>query len=285
MSDANDRWLLARAASVTSQFGEDGIIDAALDRLPSRDRWCVEFGAGDGEALSNTWNLVRHHGYGAVLIEADAPRFAALAAAHRGHPRVIRLQRRVGFEPDDSLDVLLADTAVPSDFDLLSVDIDGNEYHVWDAVRDYRPKLVVIEFNPTVPIGVPFVQARRHGVMHGASAASLIELAATKGYALVATTVVNAVFVDARYFDAFGIADNSEATLRPDLRLVTHFFTGYDGRAFLHGARELPWHGVPLSAARAQPLPWWLRAWPGHYGPMRHLALRAYRRLRRLAAR
>ena len=281
MHDSNDRWLLGRAATVTSQNGEDGIIEAALDRLPTRDRWCVEVGAGDGVALSNTWNLVQRHGYGAVLIEADAQRFAALAGAHRGIPRVIRLQRRVGFDADDSLDALLADTPVPRDFDLLSVDIDGNDYHVWDAVRHYRPKLVVIEFNPTVPIGVPFVQVRRHGVQHGASAASLIQLASRKGYALVAATVVNAVFVDARYFSAFGIADNSEATLRVDLSWVTHIFSGYDGRVFLQGAQRLPWHELPLSAARVQQLPCWLRAWPEDYGPARRLALHVYRHLRR----
>ncbi len=51
---------------------------------------------------------------------------------------------------------------------------------------------------------------------------------------------------------------------------------------FLQGAQRLPWHELPLSAARVQQLPCWLRAWPEDYGPARRLALHVYRHLRRV---
>jgi len=284
MSGTGDRWLIERAAAVTSQFGEDGIIEAALERLPTRDRFCVEFGAWGGKDLSNTWNLIQNHGYGAVLIESERDRFEDLKRAHPGNDRVYPVHSLVGFDAHDGLDAVLAPTPAPRDFDVLSIDIDGNDYHVWEAIKSYRPKLVVIEYNPTVPCGVEFVQERKHGVMQGASCASLVKLAQQKEYDLVATTAVNAFFVDRRYFAAFGINDNSEANLRPDQRWVTHFFTGYDGRTFLRGGGELPWHAMPLSQSRAQQLPWFLRDWFQNYGPVRRTAWRVMRRWRALRA-
>jgi hypothetical protein len=285
MPGTGDRWLLEQGASVTSQFGEDGILEAALARLPTRDRFCVEFGAWGGKALSNTWNLIRNHGYAAVLIECDRDRFEDLKGAHPGNDRVHPVRSLVGFDAADGLDAVLAPTPAPRDFDLLSIDIDGNDYHVWDAVEGYRPKLVVIEFNPTVPCGVEFVQERKHGVMQGASCASLVKLARRKDYELVATTLVNAFFVDRCYFPAFGISDNSEANLRPDQSWVTHLFTGYDGRTFLRGAGALPWHSLPVSESRAQQLPWFLRDWYENYGPVRRTAWRLLRRWRTLNVR
>jgi hypothetical protein len=285
MPNTGDRWLIERAKAVTSQYGEDGIIEAALERLPARDRFCVEFGAWGGKDLSNTWNLIRNHEYGAVLIECEPDRFEELKREHAGNQGVHPLRSLVGFDAHDGLDSVLAPTPAPLDFDVLSIDIDGNDYHVWDATRRYRPKLVVIEYNPTVPCGVEFVQERKHGVMQGASLASLIELARQKDYELVATTVVNAFFVDRSYFPAFGISDNSELNLRPDQRWVTHFFTGYDGRTFLRGGGQLPWHAMPLSQSRAQQLPWFLRDWFQNYGPVRRTAWRVMRRWRSMVER
>ena len=83
-----------------SQNGEDGIIEALLDQLPERNRWCVEFGAWDGEHLSNCANLIRNHDYSAVLIEASPERFRDLQATWQQHSRVTRLNAFVGFRPD-----------------------------------------------------------------------------------------------------------------------------------------------------------------------------------------
>ena len=127
--------------------------------IGASDGWCVEFGAWDGRHASNTYALISDAGYSAVLIESDPARFAALQRTHAGRSGVIALRRVVGFEGPDRLDRILAETPVPRDFDLLSIDIDGNDFHVWDAVEDYRPKLVVIEFNPTVPNEVDFASS------------------------------------------------------------------------------------------------------------------------------
>jgi len=268
----------AFAANVASQFGEDGIIERILAVIGECNGWCVEFGAWDGERCSNTFNLFTHKGYSAVLIEADPQRFQALARRFAENPNVLPLNAWVGFEAADNLDSLLAPTPTPTDFDLLSIDIDGNDYHAWKAISRYRPKVVVIEFNPTIPSEVEFVQHPDPRLTHGASLLSLAKLGASKGYELVAVTLANALFVERRFFPLFGLADNRLATLRSDTSLVTYLFSGYDGQVFLSGCGRLPWHDVPYRADRMQVVPAWLRRYPDRYDRLRRILARLYGR-------
>ncbi len=206
--------LLEFQENVTSQCGEDGVIRRALGVIGQRDGWCVEFGAADGRYASNTHTLITREEYSAVLIESDAGLFDELERAYRQRPAVTTLHKHVGFEGPDRLDAILAQTPIPNDFDLLSIDIDGNDYHVWEALSEYRPKLVVIEFNPTIPNEVDFVQARDASVAQGSSLTALARLAGSRGYRLIHATTVNGFFVDEKYFDQFAIADDSPASLR-----------------------------------------------------------------------
>lgn len=272
--------LSAYESNVTSQCGEDGVIGHALEVIGERDHWCVEFGAADGRYASNTYVLINREGYSAVLIESDLDQFEALARNYAGRGGVTVVHRQVGFEGPDRLDAILARTPVPRDFDLLSIDIDGNDYHVWDALHDYRPKLVVVEFNPTIPNEVEFVQPRDLAVAQGSSLSALARLANAKGYRLIHATVVNAVFVDERYFPRFGIENDSPAALRADLSLVTWLFQTYDGRVHVEGYRRLRWHDVPLNPRRWQQVPPGLRGFPPAFGRRRQRVWRIWRALR-----
>lgn len=274
-----DDWLSGYARNASSQFGEDGILEKVLEVIGDANSWCVEFGAWDGVVYSNTHQLVVEKGYSAVLIEADPDRFQELCATYRDRHGVVPVNRFVGFGGHDNLDAILKATDIPLDFDVLSIDIDGNDYHVWEATKRYRPKVVVIEFNPTVPSSVEFVQPRDVGVAQGSGVASIAELGRRKGYELVALTTANAILVDSCYFGLFGIEDNSPASLRRDESAITHVFHGYDGTIFVRGNRRLIWHELPLDEARFQQLPRGLRRYPDAYGRLARLRLRVYRRL------
>jgi hypothetical protein len=274
------RWLLEFKRNVYSQSGEDGVLERVLDLLPEKNAWCVEFGAWDGIHLSNVRNLTETRGYAAVLIEADAARFVTLQANVASNPKIIALRRLVGFGADDNLDTILRQTPVPRDFDLLSIDIDGNDYHVWKALSSYAPKVVCVEFNPTIPTEIDFVQPADPSVNQGASLLALTHLAAEKGYELVAVLISNAVFVKAEYFPLFEIDDNAPAALREDLSLVTQMFVGYDGRIFLRGAQRLPWHGLPLKENSMQALPKIVRRYPVSYSLLQRILFRCYRALK-----
>ena len=273
-------WLLEHRRDVYSQTGEDGIIEKILELLPDHNKWCVEFGAWDGLFLTNTRNLIESKQYSAVLIEADARKFQDLQENHRHRDNVITINRFVGFTEKDNLDQILGNTPIPDDFDLLSIDIDGNDYHVWEAIESYRPKVVVIEFNPTIPTDVRFVQPREPSVSQGSSLSALVELGRTKGYELVSVLPFNAFFVKREYYDRFEIESNSPHVLRTDSSFVTHLFCGYDGTIFLEGSCRLPWHNMPLKPSKVQHLPRFLRAFPGNYNVLQKAALW----LRRLVA-
>jgi hypothetical protein len=264
-------------ANIASQCGEDGVIAHALDLVGDRNRWCVEFGAADGTYASNTFALIDQEDYSAVLIEADGTLFEALQRRHAQSPRVHVLHKLVGFEGPDRLEAILATTPVPHDFDLLSIDIDGNDFHVWEALETYRPKLVVVEYNQTIPNEIDFVQPRDMAVMQGSSLTALTRLAHTKGYRLIHATVVNGIFVDQAYFARFEIPDDDPAALRADLSHVTWLFQTYDGGVHLVGNQRARWHDVALGSWRFQVVPRWLRGFPPAFSPGRRLVWRVWR--------
>jgi hypothetical protein len=177
-----------------SQNGEDGVIEEICRRLSITAGWSVEFGAWDGRHLSNTFNLVAHQNWQGVFLEMDPARYESLLVTKSAFPgRFHTLCARVGWEGEDRLDHLLAQTPLPADFELLSIDIDSYDYEVWNSLENYRPKIVLIESNVQFRPGV----FQRHNPPHAiaASFSSLVELGRVKGYQLVCHTG-NCIFVE-----------------------------------------------------------------------------------------
>ncbi|WP_165229474.1 FkbM family methyltransferase [Aquisphaera insulae] len=269
-------WLKEHQRNVYSQAGEDGIVQKILELLPQNDGWCVEFGAWDGVELSNTRNLIRNRGYSAVLIEGSVERFRALQRNCASDPNTIAINTFIGFEKDNDLDRVLASTPIPPDFDFLSIDIDGNDYHIWRGMSAYRPKAVCIEFNPTIPPQLRFVQPADPRVNQGASLLSLVELGKEKGYELVSASRFNAFFVRAEDFPLFEIEDNRPEALWTDLESITYLFSGYDGRVFLQGSRKFPWHKIAFRETRVQHLSRFLQSYPGNYTILQMIGFAIY---------
>lgn len=275
----DSRWLLEHSRNVYSQCGEDGIIEKVLELIPDTDRWCVEFGAWDGRHMSNTCRLTEECGYSAVLIEGSESKAESLKAHYAGNARIHPIHRFVGYSASDNLDSILSTTPIPVDFDVLSIDIDGNDFHVWQATERYRPKIVLIEFNPTIPTEVDFVQEASPHVTQGCSLLALVRLGKAKGYELVSVTLCNAIFVKREYFAAFGIADNRPEVLRADLSAVTWLFSGFDGQVILHGSQNLPWHNLRIRTTHVQQMPAFFRLYPHSFGRLRKTAFKVYKKV------
>jgi hypothetical protein len=258
-------WLLEHKKNIYSQSGEDGIIAKILETLPVTDKWCVEFGAWDGIHLCNTRNLIESYQYSSVLIEASKAKFSDLQKNYDGRKNIYLVNQFVGFKENDNLDNILRNTPIPKNFDFLSIDIDGNDYYVWKVVKEYRPKVVCIEFNQTIPTGVDFIQDADPAINQGCSVCSLVSLGKEKGYELVSISTCNAFFVDEQYFESFEIINNQVSTLRLDLDQITHIFVGYDGKIFLSGRQKLPWHNVEIKASDIKVLPKFLQKYSGNY--------------------
>ena len=204
--------------SVFSQFGEDGVIERLLALIEPSSKYAVEFGASEGIALSNVRNLLVNRGWSGLMIEGDDQRAGRLAENYRTMPQV---QTRSAYVFPGNVETLFDHAGVPKDLDVLSIDIDSNDYYVWRAIHDYRPKIVVIEYNPGYPPPSRAVVAF-HPFNHwdgsdyyGASIQAMYELGREKGYELVhvESSGANLFFVDRPYFERLGIRDNSPARM------------------------------------------------------------------------
>lgn len=229
------------AKSVYAQGAEEDMLRRVFERVEPRRRFCVEFGAGDGLRNSNTALLLRERGWRGVMIEASDYRFQQLRAHWGGDERARIVHAKV---LPDTVERLFKEAGVPADLDLLSIDIDGNDYHVWRAIERYRPQVVVVEYNP-------YYEPPKRWVMkynadhawdgtsyYGASLESLAHLGRAKGYELLCCDRQgnNAFFVARDLFARFGVEDNRpEVLYRPAMYKVRFlgnntFVTGHPYR-------------------------------------------------------
>ena len=261
-ADKENDWLISYMRNVTSQTGEDGIIEKIFEIIKENDKWCVEFGAWDGKKFSNTWTLIKNKGWFGVLLEGDSERYKQLLMTYKDNPKVTCINKFVEFEGLYCIDNILSKIPIPKYFDLLCIDVDGNDYHIWDSMALYQPKVVVIEFNPSIPNDIDFIQPKNMNINQGSSLLSIFNLGREKGYELVATTIVNAIFVDRQYFGLFGINDNSLSILHKGHEYHTRLYQLFDGTLVLEGCNRLIWHGIEIGQESIQVLPRFLRFYP-----------------------
>ena len=260
------------ANNIWSQFGEDGIIQKVFEILPKQEvNWCVEFGAWDGKHLSNTHELISNYSWKGVLIEGNKKKIPDLEKTYKNSNNVTLINKLINFEGVDTLDNILKPSNIPFDFELLSIDIDGNDYHIWESIKNYSPKVVIIEFNPSIPSDVEFVQEKEFSVNHGSSLLSLIKLGKLKGYEIIATTLCNGFFVRKEYYNLFEMPDNSITNIWDSESQHPRIFQLYDGTLVLTEEFKLIWSNDYVKKYDLQKLPRFLRHfsdspnWKGFY--------------------
>lgn len=186
---------------VHSQNGEDGVIAEVFQRIGIENQCFVEIGASDGH--ENNSALLVQLGWRGLWVEGDSNATARARERFAAEIRADRLEVKNALVTAENIEDLLTDAALPTEFDLFSIDVDGNDYHLWEAIRRFRPRAVVIEYNAAIPPSVDWVPdydptSSWDGTSwSGASLAALERLGREKGYSLVGceTSGVNAVFV------------------------------------------------------------------------------------------
>lgn len=211
-----------------SQNGEDGIIQAIFAMIGMTNRYYVEFGVEDGSEC-NTRYLRKRKGWQGLLMDGS-----------HNNPQ-INLHRE--FITAENIEDLFAKYHVPKEFDLLSIDIDGNDYWVWKAIRSYHPRVVIIEYNAclpyaptvTIPYDPRFTWDRTD--YYGASLSALVALGREKGYRLVATdrNGVNAFFVKDDLVAGHFLVQSPEILYHPAA------FKGKTGNRHPHDPQNRPW--------------------------------------------
>jgi hypothetical protein len=186
---------------VFSQSGEDGIIAEIFRRIGTTNKVFVECAPGNG-LESNTLYLMTL-GWTGLWIEANPKHARAIRTAFAKPLKDGALSLQNQFATADNIESLLDKASVRADFDFLSIDIDRNDYWIWQKIRRYHPRVVAIEYNAIWPPGCNWVveynaQATWDGTSNcGASLTALEALGAEKGYQLVGCTLAgtNTFFV------------------------------------------------------------------------------------------
>ena len=189
---------------VTSQFGEDGILQFLTHHVPCPDRRFVEFGVEDFRE-ANCRFLIERDPWKGLVMDGDPHLKARLATQPLYWAR--HLVGRTAFITAENINELLTEEGFTGDLGLLSIDIDGNDYWVWKAISVVSPRIVSIEYNSVFgasqPVVVPyqsdFTRQKAHfsWLYAGASLPALCHLAEALGYAFVGSNSAgnNAFFV------------------------------------------------------------------------------------------
>ena len=139
-------------------------------------------------------------GWTGLFMEADNEMFGRLEGKYAGQPSVSAIRARIGAE---NVEALFTQAGVPAEPDVVSIDVDGQDYWIWAALQTYRPRVLIVEYNSSLDPCRRLVQPDEPGhgwdgtSYYGASLGALESLAETKGYRLVHTdlSAVNAFFV------------------------------------------------------------------------------------------
>lgn len=215
---------------VFSQWGEDGIIDWLVERaeIPAHLHTFVEFGV-ESYVEANTRFLLQNRNWRGLVMDGSANLVEQLKRNQRlfwAHD----LSAKAAFITRENINDLIVEGGLSGEIGLLSIDIDGNDYWVWESISAVRPVLCICEYNAVFgdmwPISIPyernFVRTRPEyrNLYFGASITALRLLGKRKGYTFLGTNSagVNAFFVRDDYARRFESAIANAAVFPSKLR-------------------------------------------------------------------
>jgi hypothetical protein len=185
---------------VYSQNDEDGIIQEIFRRIGATSKTFVEFGASDG--LENNTIYLLMQGWSGLWIDGDPKQMKKLKQTYARAIARNQLHAECACITKDNINALIG-KCYSGEVDLLSIDIDGNDYHVWQNIDCINPRVVIAEYNAKFP--PPMVFIMEYSENHwwdgsdkmGMSLQAAANLANEKGYQLVGTNITgtNAFFV------------------------------------------------------------------------------------------
>lgn len=224
---------------VFSQFDEDGIIQYLINKLPIENKTFIEFGVENYEESNTRFLLLNDHWQGMVLDARGADiRYIQKDRIYWQYD----LQAKCAWITRENINTLLRDAGFGEDVGLLSIDIDGNDYWIWEAIQSIRPRIVIIEYNSLFglqPIAVPYKEnfdrtaAHYSNLYYGSSLGALQHLAQKKGYLLLGSNIWghNAFFIRA------DIAGEFRALELPRAYVLSKFRESRDPAGKLNYAR------------------------------------------------
>lgn len=233
-----------------SQNGEDGILLYIFSLIGPKNKICVEICAGDG-IQCNSANLILNHGWTGLLIDGNEKLVQRGKAFYSNHPDTFSFPPKFAHAWIDreTVNALIAGHGIEGEIDLLSIDLDGVDYWVWEAVEVISPRVVVAEtqciWGAERSVSVPYRRdfksplIRGFGVYSGASLPAFVRLARRKGYRLVGTQALG--------FNAFFVRNDIGVDVLPEASAAVcldHPFVHWASRELLPLVRDKEWVDV-----------------------------------------
>jgi len=201
---------------VFSQWGEDGIIQYLIGKLPIKNKVFVEFGVEDYEE-SNTKFLLINNNWSGFIMDGSASNINKIKKSdlYWKYDLLAKQLFITKNNVDDQINLYIKENDYDKEIGLLSIDIDGNDYYVWEAISSIDAVIVICEYNwifgnrlqLTVPYDEFFVRTKKHfsNLYFGASIQALYLLAERKGYKYVGCTSAgnDAFFVKKDYAEQY----------------------------------------------------------------------------------
>lgn len=203
-SDINNWNLQKNEFKIFSQWGEDGIIQFLVDKIEIENKTFIEFGVED-YSESNTRFLLTKDNWSGFVVDPSLKNVRKINNSFSNWK--FDLVAKQSFITTENVNDILKESNFPKDLGILSIDIDGNDYHILNALTYFRPRIIICEYNSLFgsqrKITVPYIHNFSRGNMHfsnlyyGASLGALNFLCSKMGYQLVGTNShgVNAFFV------------------------------------------------------------------------------------------
>lgn len=189
---------------IFSQWGEDGIIQHLIANIEIKNKTFIEFGVEDFSEANCRFLMMNNNWEGLVIDSSDQNINRLKQSYYYSKYGLIAV---CAFITKENINNLLSIGEFHTDLGILSIDLDGNDYHILESIKNFKPRIIICEFNAvfgserkiSVPYDEKFNRTEKHfsNLYFGASLAAITSLAERKGYSLVGinSNSVNAFFV------------------------------------------------------------------------------------------
>ena len=214
---------------VYSQNDEDGIIQEIFRRIGVTNKTFIEFGVQNG--LESNCHYLLFQGWNGLWMDGDGEAIQEIQKRFYPVLKTGQLACKRAFITRENINQLISEQGFSGEIDLLSIDVDGNDYYIWEAVTAVSPRVVIIEYNGKLPPDCDWKMAYHAyhvwegSDWHGASLKALERLGERLGYQLVGTGLVgvNAFFVKKEIAgNLFYKPATAEALYNPLRLLICH---------------------------------------------------------------
>jgi len=233
-----------------SQNAEDGILLYIFSIIGTSNKTCVEICGGNG-IQNNTANLIINHGWNGLLFDGSKANIETAKNFYSRNPDTFSFPPKIvhAWITKSNINKLIEDAGVTGEVDLLSIDIDGNDYWLWEAITVIKPRVFVAEiqcvWGSEAAVTIPYKDdfktqyIQGYGVYCGASLPAFVKLSKQKGYRLIG--------VEKYGFNAFFMRDDIGTDSFPELtseECLNVPFTNWAHKELLPLVKDMPWEQV-----------------------------------------